>query len=214
MSLLKLPVHLLHAKMQQRQRLKNLDHFKASKNGILICTDVAARGLDIPQVQQVVHYELPTSSEVYVHRSGRTARAGENGFCLSLVGTKELITYKNLCASLGYSDIPSFRVLMKIYKKIQPLVRSCIEVEKLMNQDRKASMNDNWFVKSAQDLDIELDEVVLDNIKKHKKDEDDLNAQNSHDNKLKKMKNKFSMLLSEFDSFKTRMAKEVPSLNV
>lgn len=48
----------LHASMQQRQRLKNLDRFKASDNCVLVCTDVAARGLDIPNVDNVVHYQV------------------------------------------------------------------------------------------------------------------------------------------------------------
>jgi superfamily II DNA/RNA helicase len=73
--------------MQQRQRLKNLDRFKQTVNrieagspqletAILVCTDVAARGLDIPYVSNIVHYQCPFNGETYVHRSGRTARIG------------------------------------------------------------------------------------------------------------------------------------------
>lgn len=54
----------LHAQMHQRQRLKNLERFAANENGFLIATDVAARGLDIPDVQHVVHYQVPRTSEV------------------------------------------------------------------------------------------------------------------------------------------------------
>lgn len=73
-SLLRLPLFSLHAQMQQKQRLKNLERFKANPQSILIASDVAARGLDIPLVDHVIHYQLPRTSELYVHRSGRTAR--------------------------------------------------------------------------------------------------------------------------------------------
>ena len=68
----------LHASMQQRQRLKNLDRFKKRENSILIATDVAARGLDIPNVAHVLHFDVPHNGEIYIHRAGRTARAGES----------------------------------------------------------------------------------------------------------------------------------------
>jgi ATP-dependent RNA helicase DDX24/MAK5 len=63
----------LHANMMQRQRLKNLDRFRDSPCGLLLATDVAARGLDIPGVQHVIHYQVPRTSEVsYRLRSGTT----------------------------------------------------------------------------------------------------------------------------------------------
>ena len=69
----------LHSEMQQRQRLKKLDKFKSRKVNILVCTDVAARGLDIPLVENVVHYQIPKNIDTYIHRSGRTARIGHEG---------------------------------------------------------------------------------------------------------------------------------------
>ena len=54
----------LHAQMHQKQRLKNLERFSANSNGFLIATDVAARGLDIPDVEHVIHYQVPRTSEV------------------------------------------------------------------------------------------------------------------------------------------------------
>ncbi len=65
-SLLQIPVWGLHASMQQRQRLKNLDRFRSSTDGVLVATDVAARGLDIPAVQHVIHYQLPSVVDVCV----------------------------------------------------------------------------------------------------------------------------------------------------
>lgn len=90
----------LHAHMNQRQRLKNLERFTASDTGLLIATDVAARGLDIPNVKHVIHYQVPRTGENYVHRSGRTARAQEEGITVLMMEPAEVKTYMNLCRTL------------------------------------------------------------------------------------------------------------------
>lgn len=68
-------VACLHSKLPQNLRLTNLAQFKSGTKRILIATDVAARGLDIPTVQRVINFDLPRESAEYVHRVGRTARA-------------------------------------------------------------------------------------------------------------------------------------------
>ncbi|KAL9244281.1 hypothetical protein vseg_018076 [Gypsophila vaccaria] len=69
----------LHGDIAQNQRERTLSRFREGDINILIATDVAARGLDIPNVDLVIHYELPSTSEIFVHRSGRTGRAGKKG---------------------------------------------------------------------------------------------------------------------------------------
>ncbi|GAB4842867.1 DEAD-box ATP-dependent RNA helicase 53, mitochondrial [Ancistrocladus abbreviatus] len=69
----------LHGDISQNQRERTLAGFREGQFNILVATDVAARGLDIPNVDLVIHYELPNSSEIFVHRSGRTGRAGKKG---------------------------------------------------------------------------------------------------------------------------------------
>ncbi|PKI44604.1 hypothetical protein CRG98_034959 [Punica granatum] len=69
----------LHGDISQSQRERTLAGFRDGQFNILVATDVAARGLDIPNVDLVIHYELPNSSEIFVHRSGRTGRAGKKG---------------------------------------------------------------------------------------------------------------------------------------
>lgn len=93
----------LHAKMAQRQRLKNLERFTASPTGLLIATDVAARGLDIPHVEHVIHYQVPRTSENYIHRSGRTARANSEGIAVLIMEPGELNDYVKLCRNLKRS---------------------------------------------------------------------------------------------------------------
>ncbi|KAF8057135.1 RH3A [Scenedesmus sp. PABB004] len=73
------PCEALHGDIAQAQREKTLARFRGSEVTVLIATDVAARGLDIPNVDLVVHYDIPQDSESFLHRSGRTGRAGNKG---------------------------------------------------------------------------------------------------------------------------------------
>ncbi len=94
-------VYGLHAEMQQKQRLKNLDRFKSNDNAILIASDVASRGLDIPLVDHVIHYQLPRTAEIYVHLSGRTARGADGeGVSIMLCSPEEVALYKKICFAL------------------------------------------------------------------------------------------------------------------
>jgi superfamily II DNA/RNA helicase len=80
----------LHGDMDQRARLKTLEAFRAGEIAYLIASDVAARGLDIPEVSHIFNYDVPVHSEDYVHRIGRTGRAGREGFAFTLVTAKEM----------------------------------------------------------------------------------------------------------------------------
>jgi len=75
----------LHGDKRQRERVKTLDDFKKDKINILIATDVAARGLDVPDVSHVINYEIPQTYDTYVHRIGRTGRADKKGSALTFV---------------------------------------------------------------------------------------------------------------------------------
>lgn len=83
------PAEELHSDIPQSQREKTLAAFRAGKFHVLVATDVAARGLDIPAISHVVNYDLPASSEDYVHRIGRTGRAGRDGIALSFVSKEQ-----------------------------------------------------------------------------------------------------------------------------
>eukprot|EP01063_Lacrimia_lanifica_P038078 TRINITY_DN799_c0_g1_i1.p1 TRINITY_DN799_c0_g1~~TRINITY_DN799_c0_g1_i1.p1 ORF type:complete len:536 (+),score=205.93 TRINITY_DN799_c0_g1_i1:59-1666(+) len=80
-----LPVCSINSLLTQKQRMDNLSMFKLGRAKILVGTDVASRGLDIPKVDLVLNYDIPKLSKTYVHRAGRTARAGRSGRCCSLV---------------------------------------------------------------------------------------------------------------------------------
>lgn len=75
----------IHGNKRQSQRIRTLEQFKANAIQILIATDVASRGLDIPNVSHVINYDLPESYEAYIHRIGRTGRADKRGVALTFV---------------------------------------------------------------------------------------------------------------------------------
>ncbi|RMZ86895.1 hypothetical protein DV736_g5882, partial [Chaetothyriales sp. CBS 134916] len=84
------PVTSLHSQLPQSQRIGNLQSFRGAKTSILIATDVASRGLDIPDVAYVINYDLPRNPADYVHRVGRTARAGKPGTSISFVTQRDI----------------------------------------------------------------------------------------------------------------------------
>jgi ATP-dependent RNA helicase RhlE len=86
----------IHGNKSQGQRQRALEAFKAGKTRVLVATDVAARGLDIPDVRFVYNYDLPNVAENYVHRIGRTARAGADGSAVALVAPDEMIELKDI----------------------------------------------------------------------------------------------------------------------
>lgn len=90
------PAQAIHGNKSQAQRMKALDAFKAGRCRILIATDIAARGIDIDGITHVINFEMPNVSEQYVHRIGRTARAGKDGRAISFVAEDELYYLRDI----------------------------------------------------------------------------------------------------------------------
>lgn len=86
-----LNVTYLQGEMPQDKRMAALDSFKSGKVKILIATDVAARGLDVPDVSHVINYDMPRGADVYLHRIGRTGRAGSKGVAISLIEAHDFV---------------------------------------------------------------------------------------------------------------------------
>lgn len=93
----------IHGNKSQGARTKALAGFKSGQVRVLVATDIAARGLDIPLLPHVVNFEIPNISEDYVHRIGRTGRAGANGQAISLVSADETSFLKNIEKLIGQS---------------------------------------------------------------------------------------------------------------
>ena len=91
----------LHSQMTQQRRTANLGKFRNRVARVLIATDVAARGLDLPKVGAVVSLDLPRDPDDYVHRAGRTARAGRHGLSVCLVSETDVALVQRIEARIG-----------------------------------------------------------------------------------------------------------------
>lgn len=113
----------LHGSLSQPQRMAALQAFMSGRCEVILCTDVAARGIDIPSVKTVVNFDLPTSLASYIHRVGRTARAGKSGCSVSLIGEsdrkllREVVKTQKQTSALRSRAIPA-NVLAHNFKSI------------------------------------------------------------------------------------------------
>lgn len=94
-------VQAIHGDRSQSQRQQALDGFRRGRYTVLVATDVAARGLDIKGISHVINFDIPTNSEEYIHRIGRTARASAKGDAITFVCPGEHLELRNIEAALG-----------------------------------------------------------------------------------------------------------------
>lgn len=152
----------LHANMHQKQRLKNLERFAERESCVLLTTDVAARGLDIPNVQHVIHYQVPRTSETYVHRSGRTARATKQGLSLLLIGPDDMMNFKKIYKTLGKDEeLPMFPIEIKCMEAIKERVNLARKIEKIEFHNSREKQHNSWFRQAAEALEVDLDDELL-----------------------------------------------------
>jgi len=119
----------IHGGFSQDKRNKVIEQFHSAKVYVLVCTDVAARGLDIPGVSHVYNYDLPKDSKQYIHRIGRTARAGEKGKAVNLLDDND---HENFSRVLRDNDV-------KVQKIQTPYVPAVATVR--VSRDRKYNQN-------------------------------------------------------------------------
>lgn len=126
-------VDSLHGDMTQQTRDKMMNKFRNGNINILVATDVAARGLDIANVDVIINYDVPQNTDDYIHRIGRTARAGNAGFAFTLVSKDEVYRFRNI-----KKENPG-----KIIEKDLPTLRevNLIKSKKILN-DAKSLIND------------------------------------------------------------------------
>jgi len=96
----------LHGNLNQEMRDKVMRGFKKGRINLLVATDIAARGIDVKDLDYIIHYHMPEKSEYYTHRSGRTARAGKSGVSICLVKTEELEDIQSLESELNIQFTP------------------------------------------------------------------------------------------------------------
>lgn len=186
---LNIPAFSIHSSMIQKQRLRALEKFKeaSQKNevAVLVASDVAARGLDIPNIDHVVHYHLPRSADVYIHRSGRTARAGKEGvsamFCSPQEASGPLRKLRRLVAGNSnkesrlnmHNDVKLLPIEMDLVSQIKPRVEISSKLADASISSTATRKEDSWVKQAAEDLGLDdlsgLEDFEDDIIKKQRK---------------------------------------------
>uniref|UniRef100_A0A803Y7I3 Probable ATP-dependent RNA helicase DDX47 n=1 Tax=Meleagris gallopavo TaxID=9103 RepID=A0A803Y7I3_MELGA len=136
----------LHGQMSQNKRLGSLNKFKAKARSILLATDVASRGLDIPHVDVVINFDIPTHSKDYIHRVGRTARAGRSGKSITFVTQDQLdfFSEKGEHSKFKEGREKDLRYDVELFQRIEHLIGKKLpafpmqEEEVMMLQERVA----------------------------------------------------------------------------
>lgn len=148
----------LHGQLSQSGRLGALSKFRSRSRDILVATDVAARGLDIPSVDVVVNFDLPTDSKTYIHRVGRTARAGKSGIAISFVTQYDVEIWQRIESALG-KQLPEYDAakdeVMVLAERVGEAQRQAIM--EMKNFDEKKGTRGKRFGKGKRSRD-EMDQ--------------------------------------------------------
>ena len=218
-------VAALHGDIPQSQREKILARFRSKKTRVLVATDVAARGIDISGLSHVVNYSLPFDATTYVHRIGRTGRAGSSGFAVTFVTpgeTRKLNFLKARVAraskgDLNEGEVPSVKNVLKVkqaalfdeLKKSLGLKKE-IEIDENSNSENEISSNEN----SSEESQVENPENQIsenENLSSENSAEkistensENLNSNSENENPIEKKSN-----LIQVDSMFVEMAREL-----
>lgn len=129
----------LHGDMNQVQRQKTLDAFKYADSAILIATDVAARGIDVNDIDCVVNFDIPQNIEYYVHRIGRTGRAGKSGMAITLCSGNREVSILNKISKITHGNIKQEKfpsaAAVKVALKERQILKIRESVEGVLNKD-------------------------------------------------------------------------------
>ena len=151
----------LHGNMQQKQRLRAVDRFRCSTGAVLplvmVCSDVAARGLDIRGVDHIIHYHIPRTPDIYVHRTGRTGRAHAKGMSIAIVTPEDLESYRKVCYTLlNDQDLPAFPIPQPVITELKERLALAVKLDAVEHRNRKEDADVEWHVRTAQDAGLEL----------------------------------------------------------
>ena len=166
---LNLPALPLHSQMPQKARLRSIERFTERPGSILVATDVAARGLDIPNVELIVHYHLPRAADTYVHRSGRTARGDASGSSILICAPEEVAGVRRLIAKVHARNksaekktktdhfIRTIDIDRRIVSRLKPrAVLAKKLADAVIAKEKKHSENE-WLREAAEDLGVDYD---------------------------------------------------------
>ena len=163
---LALDAHALHSDMIQKARLRAIERFSTPTPGqgsILVATDVAARGLDIPPVDLVVHYHGPRAADLYIHRSGRTARAARAGASILLCAPNEVVPVRRLTAQVHAkanrrtAPLQILNMDRGVVRRLKPRVDAAKRLADAETAKARKSHEQHWVKAAAEELGVDYE---------------------------------------------------------
>jgi ATP-dependent RNA helicase DeaD len=169
----------LHGDMSQAQRQNTLDKFRKNTLEILVATDVAARGIDVDNVEAVFNYDLPADEEYYVHRIGRTGRAGKNGRAFTFVSGRDIYKLRDIMrftkADIKLEQVPSFADVSEV--KTTLFLNQIKEVVEKGNLDKYIGRVQRLLDQSEDITSLDIAAALLKmTMKEDKRNEQSLDA--------------------------------------
>lgn len=156
----------IHSKLKQKQRLKRLEQFTKHGKSILICTDLASRGLDLPDVDTVIHFQPPRGANLFIHRSGRTARLSAEGVAVCICLSSEMEKWEELFKAINRSINEVEEIMecipQKQYQQYKKLMALANAIESKEHQLSKETKTESWLQTAAKQADIELSDEDMD----------------------------------------------------
>ncbi|WP_375418603.1 DEAD/DEAH box helicase [uncultured Hymenobacter sp.] len=169
----------LHGDMSQQQRQNTLDKFRKNTLEILVATDVAARGIDVDNVEAVFNYDLPADEEYYVHRIGRTGRAGKSGRAFTFVSGRDIYKLRDIMrftkAQIKLEQVPSFADVSEV--KTTLFLNQIKEVIEKGNLDKYVGRVQRLLDQSEEITSLDIAAALLKmSMKEDKRAEQSLDA--------------------------------------
>lgn len=158
--------------MIQHKRLAALNKFKANERAMMVCTDVASRGLDIPFVDVVVNYDIPQNPKDYIHRVGRTARAGRSGRSITMVTQYDVEVFQKIEHMIG-AKMEEFRTrpeeVLILLERVSDAQRISIMQLKESDNQKKGKRRKGGLDDDVADSDLVMKAVLKEGGQKSKK---------------------------------------------
>jgi ATP-dependent RNA helicase DeaD len=149
----------LHGDMKQQNRTQVINSFKSGKLGILIATDVAARGIDVDDVDMVFNYDIPQDNEYYIHRIGRTGRAGKTGISYTLIsGRKQFYELRDIITFIK-ADIVK-KPLPNRDDIIEKRLNTLLERIEMVNETGRYTKYDDIIAKIMEQSELSAEEIA------------------------------------------------------
>ncbi|XP_074584962.1 DEAD-box ATP-dependent RNA helicase 1 [Curcuma longa] len=129
----------------QAMRSKKLKSFKEGKTHVLIATDAMTRGMDVEGIRNVINYDIPAYIKTFIHRAGRTARAGQSGCCFTLLRQNEVKRFEKMLEKADANSCPSYSLPKDSVENFHPLYLSALEKLKECEETRKGKRTSSSF---------------------------------------------------------------------